>query len=242
MTIIESSQNKTYRYFKSLLTAKGLKKEKHCLVMGKTLTKELINSKKAYKKIHFDENESPDYLLSKDLFNDLSPLKHQSPILVYNFIEPKSYTYSKNTFDVFLPVGDPKNLGALIRTATAFNVDKVVLLTESAHPFLHESIRASSGAVFNAPLFSSGSLKDLKSEDLYTLDKGGKSLFDWKPSLTDGIKILLGEEGGGLTSSQLKNSISIPISKDVESLNVNSALTSTLTWLRGLEHNQLAQI
>jgi len=237
MTIIESLQNKTYKYFKSLLTPKGLKKEKHCLVMGKTLTEELIKRKHPYKKIHFDESENPDYLLSKKLFEDLSLLKNRTPILLCECIEPKPYSYSKNSFDVFLPVGDPRNLGALIRTATAFNVDKIVLLTESAHPFLHESIRASSGAVFNAPLFSSGSLKDLDCKNLCTLDKGGKSLFDWKPKVTDGIKILLGEEGGGLTSLQLKNSISIPISKNVESLNVNSALTSTLTWLRGLEHN-----
>jgi tRNA G18 (ribose-2'-O)-methylase SpoU len=235
MITIESSHNKTYRYFKSLLTTKGLKKEGHCLVMGKTLTKELINSKTPYKKIHFDEVENPDYLLSKELFADLCLLKIKSPILLCEFQEPKSYTYSKDSFDVFLPVGDPRNIGALIRTATAFDLDKIVLLTESAHPFLHESIRASSGSVFKAPLFKSGSLKDLDLEELYTLDKSGKSLFDWRPNLKDGLKILLGEEGGGLNKAQLKNSISIPISKNVESLNVNSALTSTLTWLRGLE-------
>jgi len=233
MIKIESPDNKNYKLFKSLATSKGLKKTEQCLIMGKGLTKELKSKHKDAKTIHFDEETSPDYLLSKSLFKDLSVIKTDEPILLMPFQKPCNYEESKSeSFDIFLPVGDPKNLGALIRTSVAFNVDRIILLEESAHPFLPEAIRSSSGAVFKAPLFRGPSLKSLEIDNIYTLDKGGKSLYDWRPSSLKQVKILLGEEGGHLPKKYLENAISIHISDQVESLNVNSALSCTLSWLR----------
>ena len=235
MIRIESPENKTYKMLKSLLSSKGVKKEGMTLVMGDALTKELKSTHKDAKIIHYDESKNPDYFLSKELFKKLSIMNSDSPILLMHFKKPEEYKPLKKSFDVFLPVGDPKNLGALIRTSLAFNVDRIVLLEESAHPFLPETIRSSSGSVFSAPLFKGPSLNSLDVDDLWTLDKGGKSIFDWRPEDLNSIKVLLGEEGGGLTKKQLTNSISIPISDKVESLNVNSALSCTLMWIKGLK-------
>jgi tRNA G18 (ribose-2'-O)-methylase SpoU len=232
---IESKDNKNYKFLKSLLHSKGLKKESQCLVMGEALTKELQKKNPRAKKIHFDENLNPDYLLSKELFQSLTLIKTNSPILLLPFEQPVDYKESTYSFEVFLPVGDPKNLGALIRTSVAFGVERITLLEEAAHPFLPECIRASSGAVFRAPLFKGPKLKDLDLENLWSLDMNGESLYNWKPKSLNGVKLLIGEEGGGLGQNHLKKSISIPISKDIESLNVNSALSCTLMWLRSLE-------
>ena len=232
---IASPDNKTFKCFKSLLTSKGLKKKGHALVMGDGLTKELKLKQPKVKSIHYDSDLKPDYLLSKELFQSLFIIKTNSPILIAPFNSPKNYEHKKRSFDVFLPIGNPKNLGALIRTSVAFKVDRIILLEESAHPFLPDCIRSSSGAVFKAPLFKGPCLKDLEVDSLWTLDKRGKSLYDWKPDVINSVKLLLGEEGGHLGEKHLDQSISIPISGEIESLNVNSALSGTLTWLRSLE-------
>ena len=235
MIHIESPDNKTFKYLKSLLISKGLKKEGHSLVMGEGLLEELQLKHPHSKTIHFDPALKPDYLLSKKLFQKLSTIKTNSPILLMPFTPPKFYSEELKSFDVFLPVGDPKNLGALIRTCVAFKVDRIVLLKESAHPYLPECIRSSSGAVFNAPLYKGPKLKNLCLTNLWTLDTKGQSIYDWRPKNLSEVKLLLGEEGGHLEKKHLKKSISIPISKEVESLNVNSALSCTLMWLRGLK-------
>ena len=226
MLKIKSSENKNYKHFKSLLNSKGVKKAGECLVMGKNLVKELGSSKS--KTIHFDEEQNPDYLLSKDLFKELTIIKTKDPILLLPFTEPAKYEKTE-AFEVFLPVGDPKNLGALIRTCLAFGVHKITLLKEAAQPFLPEAIRSSSGAVFKASLFNGPSLKDLDMENIWVLDKAGKNLYNWQPKKN--TKLLLGEEGGHLSKDQLKNSLSIPISK-VDSLNVNAALSAALSWIQ----------
>lgn len=238
MIKIESSDNKSYKYFKSLLSAKGLKKEEHCLVMGQQLTQEVEKSQPEAKVIHFDEGLKPDYLLTKDLYKSLLNIKTESKILLVPFKKPLEYSHSafdSKELEVFLPVGDPKNLGALVRTSLAFHATKIVLLEEAAHPFLPESIRSSSGTVFKAPLYKGPSLKNLKIDDLWTLDKGGESLYSWRPDLNKGLKILLGEEGGHLTEAQKKKTLAIPINEHVESLNVNSALSCTLSWINSLK-------
>lgn len=235
MIHIESPENKTFKHFKSLLASKGLKKENQALVMGDNLASELKKQLPKAKTIHFDEIQKPDYLLSRELFQSLSTIKTNSPILLVPFESPKKYSFKEDSFDVFLPVGDPKNLGALIRTSQAFGVDRIVLLEESAHPFLPESIRSSSGSVFKAPLFKGPSIKDLDLDSLWTLDKGGESIYSWRPENLNKVKLLIGEEGGHLSKKQRERSLSIPITKKVESLNVNSALSCTLMWLRGLE-------
>ena len=47
---------------------------------------------------------------------------------------------------LFVPFQDPENIGAVIRSAAAFGVARVVLLREAAHPFHHRSARAAGPA------------------------------------------------------------------------------------------------
>ncbi len=244
MKIIESAQNPTFKMLKSLTTSKGIKKECLFLAAGQHLLKEVEASNFSYKVIHFSKDLSPDYLLSKELFKELSTLKSQDPIYLLNCPDLPDADLSSpaSSLEVVLPVGDPKNLGALIRTCMAFSVKKIILLQEAANPFLPESVKASSGAVLKAPLFNGPSLKELSpscSPDLYSLDINGTPIKDCglhkKP-----FRLLIGEEGGRLPKNLSDHFLSIPISSDVESLNVNSCLSIALYELSSLEQSSEA--
>ncbi|MGH1467516.1 MAG: TrmH family RNA methyltransferase [Bdellovibrionales bacterium] len=229
MKKIESAQNPTFKMLKSLTSSKGIKKEGLFLAAGQHILKEVEQSGLNFKKIHFQESTSPDYLLSKDLFQEISNLNSQEPIclLTTKDIPKVNLSTEPEGVEVLLPVGDPKNLGALIRTCQAFSVKKIILLQESANPFLPDVIKSSSGAILTAPLYLGPSIKDLDDPKIYSLDKTGAPI---KECGLQGksIRLLLGEEGGHIPQSLSKNFLSIPISNNVESLNVNSCLSIAL--------------
>ncbi len=121
---------------------------------------------------------------------------------------------------LFLPFGDPENLGAALRSAAAFGVERVVLLAESAHPFHPRSIRASAGAALRLELMNGPSLAALIDEpppSLHALDANGSNLADFVPHGDFGL--VVGEEGRGLPTLGTVPAIAIPIDPGVESLN-----------------------
>lgn len=224
--MITSSDNKTFKLLKSLLSSKGLAKSDLCLVSGARIVKELKTDED--QTISFLESDNPDILFSKELFKEIDILGTHRTLL----LKRKPNLTSVNSLapvqdlEVVLPAGDPKNLGALVRTALAFNVSKIYLTQEAANPFLPTAIKASSGAVFKASLFKLESLESLSNDPrTFSLDGKGVPL----DSVESGpVRLILGEEGGRLPQELLQNSISIPISSQVESLNVNAALSIAL--------------
>lgn len=237
MKEISSKTNPVFKMMKSLMSSKGIKKENLCLVSGQHALTEVSKlsstTGKDFKTIHFRTDQSPDYLLTKELFDELTPMKTDKPIYMVETpsIPEMNFEDSCTGIEVLLPVGDPKNLGALIRTCMAFDVSKIILLSESANPFLPEVIKTSSGHVFKAPFFKGPDLKSLDLKNTYSLDKNGE------PLESSGLKgrsfrLLLGEEGGHLTSAMKSKSLAIKISDSVESLNVNSCLSIALYALK----------
>lgn len=229
MKEINSSTNPTFKLFKSLMNSKGIKKEGLCLASGQHILNEVTHLKLDHKIIHFEESENPDYLLPKELFNELTPIKTKEPIFLLSTpkLTTEDFKEKPTGIEVLIPAGDPKNLGALIRTCLAFDVKKIILLEEAANPFLPDSIKSSSGTVFKAPLCKGPSLKDLSIKELYTLDAKGTPIKEANLSETP-LRLLIGEEGGGLNDQLKSKSLSIPISSKVESLNVNSCLSIAL--------------
>ncbi len=229
MKKIESAQNPTFKMLKSLTSSKGIKKEGLFLAAGQHILKEVEQSGLDFKKIHFQETTNPDYLLSNDLFQEISNLNSKEPIYLLKSkkLPLADLSIKPEGIEVLLPVGDPKNLGALIRTCLAFSVKKIILLQEAANPFLPDVVKSSSGTILNAPLYSGPSIKNLNASDIYSLDKTGTPIKECglqeKP-----LRLLLGEEGGHIPPSLSKNFLSIPISDNVESLNVNSCLSIAL--------------
>lgn len=131
-------------------------------------------------------------------------------------------------------IQDPGNLGTIIRTAVATDVDKLWLSSDSvdlAHP---KVIRASVGEWFRLNMSISQNLHKIVTEYqkkdvqvIATLPTATKSFWDLDCSIPS--LILLGNESNGLSSeltSLADEKVNIPLQGDVESLNV--AIASAL--------------
>ncbi|MDJ0661583.1 MAG: RNA methyltransferase [Crocosphaera sp.] len=123
---------------------------------------------------------------------------------------------------------DPGNLGTIIRTAAATEIDAIWLSEDSVDIDNPKVLRASAGAWFKVPIFIRSDLKTVIQKYqkngvnvVATLPDATKTY--WDLSLTQPTLILLGNEGSGLSDSlvSLANDIvNIPLSQGVESLNV----------------------
>lgn len=240
MEKIESAKNKKFQYWNSLRDAKGLKKANHFMVSGVSWVEENLEKQKELVDCLLCVSESqaiqyPNhkvFLLDKDLFQELDEFGTKSPLLIMkkkDIPDFENRLLLEDGIHLFLPLGDPSNLGAVLRSAAAFGVKNVILLKEACSVFHSKCVRASAGSLLNLRLYQGPSIHDLNVDDLLTLDAGGSSIIDFKlpkPS----VKILVGEEGPGVPSKFRKsnNSISIPIAKSVESLNAGVAASIAL--------------
>ena len=129
-------------------------------------------------------------------------------------------------------VTDPRNIGSIIRSAVAFNIDGIIVKERSFPTKSKLLYRSASGGVEYINLFKvsniNTALKYLKSKEFWVsaFDVSGKKDFsdhDWK-----GRNILLfGSEGEGLKQKTLMHSdfqFRINISKNVESLNISNTV------------------
>ncbi len=125
---------------------------------------------------------------------------------------------------------DPRNVGAIIRTAEAFGALAVILPVDRAAPVTAEVERASAGATATLPIVRvvnlPRALDELKSKGFWVvaLDRRGEeSLF--KAQLPQKmIWVLGGEEGmGRLVMARADHVVAIPTVGKVESLNVSVA-------------------
>lgn len=233
---IESTSNKIYKKLLSLTKSKGIDEHLFCLVSGDKVVKELFATNKIDVENSFWVTDDPDHELlelknlpstihlSKPLFKEIDICGTHKPILAtplpsFDDWEPEDPIQGH---ELLCALGDPNNLGALIRSATAFNISKIILLEEACHPFHPKVIKSSAGAVFNMPLYEGPSIQSLsRADDLYALDAKGTPLKEL--DIAEPIRVLLGEEGQGIPADVKTKKISVPINKNVESLNATVA-------------------
>lgn len=152
---------------------------------------------------------------------------------------------------------DPGNLGTLLRSCVAFGFDGVFLLPGCADPFNDKTIRASRGASFRVPMMTGGIdewedvvarhgltaiAADIGEDELS--DSGGRTggeaktgalgTFDALDALGEvRVSLVVGSEGQGLSEEMRKRCrlVSIPMSGDMESLNVATAASIIMCLL-----------
>lgn len=73
-------------------------------------------------------------------------------------------------------VGDPGNVGTVVRSALAFGIDSVALGPNCADPFSPKAVRASMGAIFQVPVARVASLAELPGETVGLAARAGDEL------------------------------------------------------------------
>jgi len=229
------------------------------LIAGKhAVTEALKNSKRKVIKIFLTEDskknlnrENQDKQLLKDIKifyktkieldklcakNEIShqglvaEVEHLESIKLKDYL--KQNEDKKNVIFVALEeVTDPRNIGSIIRSAAAFNIDGLIIKERSFPSESKILYKSASGCIEHINIFEvpniSTTIKYLKTKNFWIcgFDKNGKkdfTEFDWN---TNSV-LLFGSEGYGLKYQTLKNSdflMKINIDSKIESLNISNS-------------------
>ena len=127
-------------------------------------------------------------------------------------------------------VHDPHNIGAILRTAAAFNFDCVINSAINSPDETAVMAKSSSGAIETVPYIKVKNIKStidyLKKNGFwcYGLDANGKHNLEKK--IEEKVCLVLGSEGKGLRTlvkETCDDLLRIPISQNAESLNISNA-------------------
>lgn len=236
MNEILSPQNAKFKVWSSLLEARGIRKNARALVAGRKLVREFLeqNPAQAEELLVSIKGEGisvpkhvKTYSLATPLFKELDVMGTKAPLLVVKTPALEKWQPDgPKGIELIVALSDPGNLGALLRSAEAFGVSRIILTEEACSPFLPKALRAGSGANFRLPLVTTGPLKELKLNSGFALNMDGEDLtkFHWPRDLY----LVLGEEGRGLPESLNLTSLSIKMAGQVESLNAMAAASVAL--------------
>jgi TrmH family RNA methyltransferase len=129
-------------------------------------------------------------------------------------------------------VGDPGNVGTVLRAALAFGADSVALGPGTADPYGHKAVRASMGALFSVPVARVRKISELPGRRVALVAREGVPLGELAP---DGdLTLVVGAEREGLSHDVIAacdDVVHIPIAH-ADSLNAAMAATVALYDLR----------
>ena len=145
-------------------------------------------------------------------------------------------------------VENPTNIGAIFRSAAAFGIDAVLLSPACVDPLYRRAMRVSVGNALLVPWAYIGSsearwkedgIRWLKEEGFKTvamaLRDDSVSIDDSQLLAEEKLAIILGTEGDGLANETIADcdyTVKIPMSHDVDSLNV-AAASAVAFWELG---------
>ena len=193
-------------------------------------TRVLLLSDELFDKI--SEEKSPEGIITIAKYID----KFQKFATIYNSAD---FLRMKNESVVLLEsVRDPSNIGAVIRSAAAIGVDRLIVSEDCADVYHPKAVRASMGTLFDQPIDRVPNLCEV----IRGLRESGRRVF--AAALDDravrlgefpirtGDCVVIGNEGHGLTPAVIEacdGSVIIPMSDRAESFNAAVA-ASILMW------------
>jgi 23S rRNA (guanosine2251-2'-O)-methyltransferase len=155
-----------------------------------------------------------------------------SPITFANLESILDSTKSKSaTFVLLDGITDPRNFGAIVRTAAATDVTAIIIPENNSAPINEDAVKTSAGGIFKVPIVKVKHLKDaiflLQAHDIKVVaatEKSNQLVFniDLKPDFA----LIMGSEGKGVNKSILQlaqEHAKLPMSDKIDSLNVSVA-------------------
>ncbi len=246
---VASDSNPSYKLALDLLTGKGIRKNHRALISGARVVAEVLDRFPDRVEAWLTDSRGeappsttarPTWLrLADPLFRNLDVAGTRSPLLLVSVPELPPYAPEAPWPDgctLFVPFQDPENVGAVIRSAAAFGVARVVLCREAAHPFHPKAARAAGTALFQLPFEQGPPIGELAAgpNPLIALSAEGPDIA--ADPFPPRFGLVAGVEGPGLPEHLRGGSVRrIPMEAGVESLNAATATAVALyAWRRSI--------
>lgn len=234
--LYSSINNPKIKSLKLLKQKKYRDKEGLFLVEGDHLVKEAYNNGYLKELLIAEKSnyhlDVPTNEISDNVIKYLTDL--ESPTGIFGICEKKKMNLKEGKILVLDGVQDPGNIGTIIRSSVAFNIDTIVINDKCADIYSSKVIRASQGMIFNANIIKKNLrefIENIKNSHKIIVTKvdGGKKLKDIEK--IEKFVIIMGSEGKGVSEELVRladDYLYIPMNKSCESLNVAVATSIIL--------------
>lgn len=261
--IISSKTNTKYKDLLALTTQRGRKKADKFIIEGKREVERALQAGISVLSFVFNESAVKQVtivktfgahldqatILSDALFEKLSVRENPDGVMAIAATWSSNLSHCKiDPNGLYLLVEGlekPGNLGALMRSAEATNVNGFFIANPVVNIFNPNVIRASQGAVFNLKIYwdsSENLLQFFKKAGLQIIaTTPHTNLLYWNCDMKKGSVICVGSEAFGLSSSWLESSTKVVIpmyGQSADSLNANISGTLCLYEARRQRYNR----
>ena len=237
--VITSLDNEKVKYYYKLQKKKYRDINNEFVVEGEHLVLEAFKTG-VLKEVLLEEGEVlpidvEQIEVTKEVLKKISTLS--SPPKMIGLCEKKIEITIGKRILVVDEIQDPGNLGTIIRSAVAFNIDTIVIGDNTVDVYSPKVIRSTQGMLFHVPIvfYSIDKLitilKKLKIPVLATNVKYGEEVKNLTRDEKQAFALIVGNEGNGVNPKYLELSdkfIYIPMNDVVESLNVAIATSIIL--------------
>ena len=186
-----------------------------------------------------------DRLCSKDQISHQGLIAEIIPLEEANIKEYLTQYLEKKciTFAAIEEVTDPRNIGSIIRSASSFDIDGIIVVRRSYPSQSKLLYKSASGCIELLNIFEvsniNTTLKYLKSKNFWISGFDSQSKNDFLKHNWDGNNVLLfGSEGYGLKYQTKRNSDflqKIYINKNVESLNISNSASIVFHYINQIK-------
>lgn len=240
---IQSINNEKVKYLQSLKDKKTRNKEKKFLVEGFHLVEEAAKTPYLQMVVTTDQsyiqeisfvNQVQTLMVNQTIIEKLSTTMNPQQILGVvkmpnDAIHQLESLLSKKEVHLILleEINDPGNLGTIIRTASAFGYDGIIMSPNTVDLYNEKVIRATQGTLFKIPIVNMDLQEAIALFKRYQIKCYGTCLQQAKPlkkiQKSKKVAICFGNEARGISKpilDAMDERVKIEMKNQVESLNV----------------------
>lgn len=249
--VIQSPNNATYKYLKSLTQTKYRSLHQAYLIEGFRIVQEALKHPKQLQTIILrasssenvdaqladlisKDNLHPTILLNERLFSEISDTSNPQGVAAVMSYPVHSIDFSSPKKQLILlldALQDPGNLGTLIRTADSVKATAIILSKGCVDVYNPKVIRSTMGSIFRVPILKCAHV----TTDILKLRNAGFKIFASTASTQKTLfetqfptksVLMIGNEANGISEELLQlsdTSIKIPMLGSIESLNASVA-------------------